>query len=209
MKSIHQRLRITSGKLKGKGLYAPDDIRPTAEKVRQALINILQAIIPDAVIIDGFAGSGALGFESLSRGAAKVIFIEEATDSIMAIRRNLELLEEHIPRTSYRLMHLDILKGIKQLEQMGVTVDLVFLDPPYASDLGKKALNHLASSAILGESGIVVLEHDRRDEVPSEIGSMSRVKQHRYGTTVLSLYQKHEGGSAEQHLAADNENASD
>lgn len=189
MKGLHPRLRITSGTLKGKPLYSPDGIRPTQEKAREAVFNILQSVVPGAVVIDGFAGSGALGFEALSRGAAKVIFIESDTDSVMAIRTNLERLEDSIPRPSYRLMHLDIFKAINELERMEVTADIIFLDPPYDTDLGKKTLNRLGDSAILGESGIVVLEHDRRDEVPSAVGPIKRVKEHRYGTTVLSLYQ--------------------
>jgi len=182
--------RVAAGLFKGLSLKAPPGIRPTEDKVRQAVFNILGPAVGGCRFLDGFAGSGALGIEALSRGAAFSAFIESDTQAVLAIRENLERLSPDVEAESWRVLHLPAERGIAVLAESEDPFDFVLLDPPYASIDGKKALNALSRHAILAPAGIVVLEHDRRTEQPTIIGPLKQWKQHRYGDTVLSLFRQ-------------------
>ena len=182
-------VRITGGLFKGFPLVMPRQIRATAAKVRQALYNILGSSIEEARVLDGFAGSGALGLEALSRGAAFVAFIESDTDAVMSIRDNLARVESQLPRSAWRLVHLDVERGLRQLATAEPPFDVILLDPPYRTEEGKKALNTVVECAILAPAGLVAIEHDQRTLLPSSIGPLQQRTRHRYGDTVLSFYQ--------------------
>ena len=181
-------LRITGGEFKGLRLEAPKQIRATEAKVRQALFNILGEAVRGARVLDGYAGSGALGIEALSRGAAFAAFIEEDTEAALAIRTNLDRLSLELPRDAWRVVHLEFSRGVRQLAQAEPAFDLVLLDPPYQADEAKKALNAVVGCAILAPAGILLLEHDQRTIPPASCGPLAQWKRHRYGDTVLSFY---------------------
>jgi len=182
-------LHISGGQFKGLSLSTPRQIRATEAKVRQALYNILGQVIEGARVLDAFAGSGALGLEALSRGAAFVAFIESDTEAVLSIRENLERLATELPRKAWRVLHLDVERGLRQLVALEPPFDVILLDPPYRTEDGKKALNTVVDCAILAAGGIVVVEHDQRTVLPSAIGRLQECKRHRYGDTVLSFYQ--------------------
>jgi len=184
--------RITAGQFKGMTLAMPKDIRATEAKVRQALFNILGDYIEGARVLDGFAGSGALGLEALSRGAAYVAFVEPEGEAVVAIRDNLGRVEQELERGSWRVMQANIWRGLKDLAHAGDPFDLVLLDPPYRRDQGKKALKAVVECGILAPTGIVVLEHEQRAALPSVIGPLQQTRRHRYGDTVLSFYEPRE-----------------
>ena len=181
-------VRITGGDLKGLSLVTPPQIRATEAKVRQALYNILGSAIAGARVLDGFAGSGALGFEALSRGAAFVAFVESDTDAVMSIRDTLARLASEVPRSAWRLLHLDLERGLRQLAKDEAPFDVVLFDPPYRSEEGKKALNTVVECAILAPAGLIAIEHDQRTLLPASVGPLQQCKRHRYGDTVLSFY---------------------
>ena len=180
---------ITGGRFKGLPLVIPRHVRATEAKVRQAVFNILGSFIEGARVLDAYAGSGAYGFEALSRGASFVAFLESDTEAVLAIRDNLGRLSRELPRDAWRLVHLDAERGLRQLAKVEPPFDVVVFDPPYHTDEGKKALNTVVEYAMLAPAGVVVIEHHRRTEWPATIGSLQRGKRHRYGDTVLSLYQ--------------------
>ncbi len=182
-------MHIASGRFKGMPLIAPPGLRATEGKVRQAIFNILGEFVEGIRVLDGFAGSGALGIEALSRGAEFAAFIDADPDSVIAIRDNLAKLGGELGREHWRVLHLDITAGLRELGRQGIQFDLVILDPPYRSDEGKKALQGVGEYAILAPAGHLVIEHDRRSALPSTCGLLSQWKQHRYGQTVLSFYQ--------------------
>ena len=182
-------LRIAAGQFKGLTLTAPKEVRATEVKVRQALFNILGPSIEGARVVDGYAGSGALGLEALSRGAAFVAFIESDTEAVLSIRDNLARIEAELPRSTWRLLHLEADRGLQELAKTEPPFNVILLDPPYRSDEAKKALNAVAGCAMLAPAGIIAIEHDRRTELPSSIGPLRQCKRHRYGDTVLSFYQ--------------------
>jgi len=181
-------VRITGGEFKGLSLRVPRALRATEAKVRQALFNILGDAVEGARVVDAFAGSGAIGLEALSRGAAFVAFLESATEAVMAIRDNLTRLGPQVPRTAWRLLHLEVEHGLRTLTGAERPFDLVVCDPPYRSEEGKKALKAVGEYAILAPAGIVVVEHDHRTVLPSSMGPLQQGKRHRYGGTVLSFY---------------------
>ena len=180
--------RITAGQFKGRLLDIPKHIRATEAKVRQALFNILGAAILHARVVDGFAGSGALGLEALSRGAEFVAFIESDADAIISIKDNLERFEADLADDSWRLIQFDMERALPQLARLEPPFDIMIFDPPYNTDDGKKALNSVVEYAMLAPAGIAVIEHNRRTDVPETVGFLRKIKQHRYGDTVLSFY---------------------
>ena len=181
-------LHILGGQFKGLSISTPRQIRATEAKVRQALFNILGQAIEGARVLDAFAGSGALGLEAFSRGAAFVAFIESDTEAILSIRENLERLAAEVSREAWRILHLDVERGLRQLATMEPPFDVILLDPPYRTEEGKKALNTVVDCAILAPTGLLVIEHDQRTAFPPSVGSLSQWKRHRYGDTVLSFY---------------------
>ena len=181
-------LHISAGRFKGVRLVTPPQIRATEGKVRQALFNILGVFIEDARVIDGFAGSGSLGLEALSRGAAFVAFLESDTDALLSLRDNVERIAVELPRNAWRILHLDVERGLWTLAREQPPFDLILLDPPYRTDEGKKALITVGECAMLAPSGLVVIEHERRADMPLALGHLTRDRQHRYGDTVLSFY---------------------
>ncbi len=182
-------LRISAGQFKGLGLITPRTIRATESRVRQALFNILGEAIQGARVLDGCAGSGSLGFEALSRGAAFVAFVESDAQAILSIHDNMSRLGIEASRAVWRLVHLDLERGLKQLAQLEPPFDVILIDPPYRSELAKKALNTVVECAMLAPTGLLVMEHERRETLPVTVGPLKQIKQHRYGDTVLSFYQ--------------------
>ncbi|MBI3320800.1 MAG: 16S rRNA (guanine(966)-N(2))-methyltransferase RsmD [Candidatus Omnitrophica bacterium] len=181
-------VHITGGAFKGLKLVTPRQIRATAAKVRLALYNILGSCIQGARVLDVFAGSGALGFEALSRGATFVAFVEADGEAVVSIRDNLARLEHDVPRDAWRLLHLEAERGIHEVAATESPFDLIFLDPPYRTQEGKKALNAVVECAILAPAGLLVMEHHQRTALPASLGPLRQCKRHRYGDTVLSFY---------------------
>lgn len=175
-------MRIVRGSLGGRVLRAPHgaDTRPTSEKVREAVFNILPDV-EGMQVLDLFAGSGALGIEALSRGAAHATFVDQAKPALAAIRGNLRELDLEVRST--------VLAG-DAVALAGRHVpaspwQLVFIDPPYRSDLAVRAVQTLAH---LAPEAVIVIEHDRRNAPPDALGSLLRTDQRRYGDTLVSFY---------------------
>jgi len=155
-------LRIVSGEFRGKTLIAPpgEATRPTSDRARQAIFNILEHAawskgVREARVIDLFAGSGALGFEALSRGAAFCLFVENDEAARGAIRQNAEAMHAFGKTRVHRRDATDL--GVRPGAD-GPAFDLAFLDPPYAKGLGEKALERLAAGGWLAEGAMVVFE---------------------------------------------------
>jgi 16S rRNA (guanine966-N2)-methyltransferase len=177
-------VRIVGGNLSGRVLRAPGGAatRPTSEKVRAAVFNILGSVAGDRVL-DLFAGSGALGIEALSRGAAHATFVDAARSALTAIRGNLrELgLEDRAA-----VVPGDAVATAARLEPEQPW-RLVFVDPPYRSELATRAVRALPYER-LAAGAVVVIEHDRRNAPPDALGSLLRTDQRRYGDTLISFF---------------------
>lgn len=177
-------MRIITGVYRGRKLEAPygDDVRPTGDKVKEALFSMLMYHVEDAFCVDLFAGTGNLGLEALSRGARMCVFCDNSRDSIRYIKANID----HCGASQQsRVVAGDFMKALEHLRE---PVDLFFLDPPYGTDLYTRAIETIASLDLLAENGIIVAEHDKNQVLPDEIGGFCRFKVRKYGKVVLSLY---------------------
>ena len=171
-------------------------VRPTLDRVKESVFGVLGEAVADSDTLDLFAGTGSLGIEALSRGAASVVFVESSRISVRMLEENLEQLDLG-GRT--RVLERDALRAVLTLERRGARFSLVFLDPPYRSGLAGLALERLAGSEIVRASGWVVAEHSREEELEQAPGRLERREARRYGGTVVSFYQAcSRGGDSEQ-----------
>jgi 16S rRNA (guanine(966)-N(2))-methyltransferase RsmD len=178
-------LRVIAGEFRGRRLATPgwEGLRPTSDRLRETLFNILAARVPGARVVDGFAGTGALGIEALSRGAAHVTFIERDRRAVVLIRANLERCGAAPGR--YTIVRADFLSSRER--EAGATANLVLLDPPYDVEDLEGAL--VVAETRLRPRALVVLEHARRRESPARAGGLSRVRVLPSGDSALSFYE--------------------
>jgi 16S rRNA (guanine966-N2)-methyltransferase len=178
-------MRITSGKYKGREIKAARNIRPTQDKVRKALFDIL-GDLEGVSFLELFAGSGAVAFEALSRGAGESVLVEYNSDCLLAIRKNIDSLKEK----TCTVYPTQVDRAIKDFCQEARRFDIIFFDPPYYQGVAKKTLQTLAAYDILTPAGLVVIQHFKKDNLPDAAGDLTLFKQKSYGDTVLSLYKK-------------------
>jgi 16S rRNA (guanine966-N2)-methyltransferase len=183
-------MRIIGGAAKGRRLLAPKGraVRPTADRVKEALFNILPRDLSGMKVLDLFAGTGNLSIEALSRGAAQAVLIDSSARSAAAIRENLRRLG--LERQS-EVWLAPVSRGLRSLARRQETFDYIFLDPPYDQDLAGRALAGVAQCGLLRASGVLVIEHSTREKVDAGYGSLQLHDQRRYGDTLLSFYKSH------------------
>jgi 16S rRNA (guanine966-N2)-methyltransferase len=179
-------MRIIAGAFKGRRL-APvkGRMRPTAAKVREAVFNILGPDLHGVRVLDLFAGTGALGIEAISRGAAGAVFVEDHPESLQVLHRNLEGLGL---KGQTRVWPLPVALALKKLAGQGARFDLAFLDPPYGGGAATAALQALAAQGLLEPGARVVVEHSPRDTLPEACGPFKRLTLRRYGDTQVAFY---------------------
>jgi 16S rRNA (guanine966-N2)-methyltransferase len=179
-------MRIIAGAFKGRRL-APvkGRIRPTSAKVREAVFSILGPEVGGLRVLDLFAGTGALGIEALSRGAAAAVFVEDHPESLKVLRRNLEAMGL-VARTT--VWALPVRAALQKLAGRGECFGLAFLDPPYGGPEAVAALNALAELPLLAPGARVVVEHGRRESLPETCGGLMRLMLRRYGDTQVAFY---------------------
>jgi 16S rRNA (guanine(966)-N(2))-methyltransferase RsmD len=183
---IQTSMRVIAGSLRGRRLKAPswDGLRPTSDKLRETLFNILAPRIEGARVLDAFAGTGALGIEALSRGARSVTFVEQDRRAQALIRANLEHCGID---TGYNLMRVAVDRAVTALQAPGFEpFDIVLLDPPYALP-GHAALTTI--DALVAPGGVAVLEHATRASAPDAAGRLVRVRQVVSGDSTLTFYE--------------------
>jgi len=182
-------MKIIGGEFRGRRLKTLKSVkmRPTPMRVKEALFNILGNRVVGSSFLDLYAGSGQIGVEALSRGAKEVIFVDNHPSAIRLIHANLGFLHSgkglKIPRNN-------VLKSLDNLSKEKKKFDIIFLDPPYESRLVKNTLQTLAKSDILKTTTLIIAEHHKSLDVDKGIGSLERVRQERYGDTILSFYKK-------------------
>lgn len=149
-------MRVVAGRYRGKNLASPknDDVRPTTTRIKETLFNVIQGYVADSVVLDLFAGSGALGIEAISRGAKHVDFVDRAKDSIALVYQNLKGIDGE-----YTVQNVDFMSALRSAYVGGTKYDLIFVDPPYATALGEIALQTIFDLALLKDDGIIVFEH--------------------------------------------------
>ncbi len=180
-------MRIIGGKYRSRVLseFAGENVRPTSDRAREALFNILSLKIYGARVLDLFAGSGALGIESLSRGAKEVVFNDFSKDSIAIVKKNLTTLKITVGGEEAKVVQGDYLAC---LEQARGQFDLIFIDPPYRMEYGEKALKKIAERGLLSENGIAMYERDVPFE--GEIEGLEKYDERKYGKAYLTFFRR-------------------
>jgi 16S rRNA (guanine966-N2)-methyltransferase len=185
-------MRVIAGKYRGHPLRSLQgkDTRPTSDRLRETLFNVLTAGNPAAlegtVWLDLFAGTGAVGIEALSRGAQQVFFVETSAPAAKVIEQNLQSLNI---RGGYRIFRDDLAGVLWRLQRAHITADVVFLDPPYRmQEAYEHALTALADSSLVWAMSLVIAEHEKKFTPPSEFGSLRKVRKLVQGNTALSFY---------------------
>ena len=175
-------MRINSGKYKYRKILLPDDIRPTTEKVREAVCSMIYEHIPGARVLDLFAGSGAIGLELLSRGADHCVFNE-------LDRGHLKILKENIRNCGAdncsEVRSGDFRRFLVAAEQ---PFDIIYVDPPYASGYYEEVMELIVRNELLAEDGVVIAEHLYNNELSDTYGELVRIRQKKYGTIGIDVF---------------------
>lgn len=188
-------MRIIGGKYRSRVLaeFAGEDVRPTSDRAKESLFNILSLRIYGARVLDLFCGSGALGLESLSRGAKEVVFNDCAKASLAILKKNLGTLKIPVNSEEAKLYNYDYLVC---LESVRGTFDLILIDPPYRFDYGEKALKKISERQLLSKDGIAVYERDRPFE--GEIEGLEKYDERKYGKTYITFFRRQTQETAEK-----------
>lgn len=177
-------MRVVAGKYKGRRLDNPIgyDIRPTSDKVKESIFNILMNDTYGRVFCDLFSGTGSLGIEALSRGAKKCYFSDYSRESIRLILDNIKNCncqkEAIVLQGDYN----------KNLARISEKIDVFLLDPPYKSGFYEKSIEEIENLDLLAQDGIILAEHEVHDIMPRQVGNLHIVKEKKYGKIMVSLY---------------------
>lgn len=177
-------MRIITGDLRGRRLATPkgSSIRPTSDKVKEAIFNIIADDFYDGVVVDLFAGTGNLGIEAISRGAKHCYFGDKSRESINLVRENINICKVQDKATIISGDYEMVLKRIPQKAQ------IIFLDPPYKENLMLSCIEIIDDLDLLTEEGYIVAEHGTDEKLPEKIGKYSLIKERRYGKIAVSIY---------------------
>ncbi len=184
-------MRIISGKFKGHHLvnFKADHIRPTTDRVKESLFNILQRDWSEAIVLDLFAGTGNLGIEALSRGASPVTFVESHAVSLRILQENLQKLK--VEKTNYQLVRKDVFQFFKVASQGADfrPFDIIFADPPFTQKLAHDVLTAYAASDLWHEQTILAIESASTERLDEVYGLQARSDARKFGDKILSFFQ--------------------
>ncbi|KAB2337395.1 16S rRNA (guanine(966)-N(2))-methyltransferase RsmD [Cytobacillus depressus] len=181
-------MRVVSGNKKGISLKAVpgSSTRPTTDKVKEAIFNIIGPYFEGGMVLDLFAGSGGLGIEALSRGVDQAIFVDKDGKAIQTIHDNVKICELADRAEIYRN---EAERALKAVIKRGIAVDIIFLDPPYKKQQLLKLLEIINSANVLASGGTIVCEHGSEFQLPDSVGKLVKRKSEKYGIISISIYQ--------------------
>lgn len=181
-------MRIVGGTARGRVLVAPKSdevIRPTADRVRETLFNVLGQRCDGLTVLDLFAGTGALGLEALSRGAERAVLVDQGREALALCRENAKALGFE---AKVEIVAAAALEGIASLGAAGRRFELVFSDPPYKLEAGVPVLEALDRANLVTDGGVAVIESGRDEAVPERVGRFERVDERQFGGTTVRIF---------------------
>lgn len=180
-------MRIVAGSARGRALKGPksEGIRPTADRVRESLFNVLGQWMDGLAVLDLYAGTGALALEALSRGAARAVLVDKDREAVSLCRENAQALGFS---TQVEVLAMPVERAAEQLAGRGEKFELIFADPPYAAKGVSGVLDLVMQRQLLAPGGTLVVEHDKREDAPEAHAGLSRIDQRTFGDTRLSLF---------------------
>ena len=181
-------MRVIAGQYRSRKLIAPSGMatRPTSDRLRETLFNVIGETVLDTVWLDLFAGSGAIGIEALSRGARMVYFVESSTRAVRAIRENLKTLSIS---DGFEVQDREAAQALRALDASAIEADFCFLDPPYAQfGAYEQTLGFLSQSRLIAPRSVIIAEHDKHSDLLERYGALERYRRLQQGDAVLSFY---------------------
>lgn len=183
-------LRIISGRARGRKLIPPAtmETRPTLDRVKESMFSSIQLYIPEAIVVDVFAGTGSLGLEAASRGAKEVYLFDKSSVTFPLLKQNVDNLKFEdfcFP------MNIDAYEGLRKLANKGKKFDIIFIDPPYCKEMIPEAMKIIKEHEMLNENGIIVTKIDTIEEIYEGYEDIKLSKSKKYGNTTVCYY-KHE-----------------
>jgi 16S rRNA (guanine966-N2)-methyltransferase len=184
-KNLLTPMRVISGKFKSRRLVGtpPAGIRPTSDKLKETVFNILGPRVDGSIFLDGYAGMGGIGIEAISRGASHVYFVDQSRKACQIIRENLRSLEVE---DGFEVLQMDLNKALNLLR---APVNIAFLDPPYErEDLYLESLNRFGNASLLAPDGLLIMEHSKRMELPETVQALRKIRSLVQGDAALAFY---------------------
>ena len=182
-------MRVIAGKARGVKLVVPQGLhtRPTADRVKEALFSIIHSRfeLTNTNVLDLCCGTGGLGIEALSRGAAFCCFVENDRNALIALKKNLLTVKF---REQAELLEMDVIKALGLIAARGKEYDMIFFDPPYASELYGLVADGISRLTLLKHDGLFIAESSSRNILPEQIGSLVKIDRRVYGDTALELF---------------------
>ena len=183
-------VRVIAGEFKSRKLKTLEGraTRPTSDRLKETLFNLLQGRVAGSAFLDCFAGSGSIGIEALSRGAEFVAFVETSRSAVQVIQQNLALLGQ-TRSARFQILSQKVDTGLKSLERAGRKFDIVFLDPPYGdAEQYPKVFEQLQNCRLLTDEALVIAEHSKFQYLPEQVVRLGRWREVRHGDSMLSLF---------------------
>ena len=175
-------MRVITGTAKGRRLVSPvgDDVRPTTDTVKESVFSMIQFSVDGCIFLDGFAGSGQMGIEAISRGAERAYFIDANRKSLKVVKDNIRLCGFE---DQSAVIYADTISYLSSTEER---FDIVFLDPPYKTGLLQAALEK--APRVVKKGGMIICEHPKDEKMPDEVGDFVLRKSYKYGMIMISVY---------------------
>jgi 16S rRNA (guanine(966)-N(2))-methyltransferase RsmD len=181
-------MRIIAGLARGRKLLSPegsDTTRPTLDRVKEAIFNIIQETVPYAVTLDVFAGTGSLGLEAVSRGAKKCYLVDKSPVTFPLLKKNVENLNF---TDKCECLNMDSYKSLEELDRRGIIFDLIFIDPPYRKNMIPPAIEYISNSDLLSKDGLIVTKIDTIEEIYEGNEKITLINYRKYGKTTICFY---------------------
>jgi 16S rRNA (guanine(966)-N(2))-methyltransferase RsmD len=185
-------MRIIAGLAKGRKLLSPegfDTTRPTLDRVKEAIFNIIQESVPYSVALDVFAGTGSLGLEAVSRGAKQCYLVDKSPVTFPLLKKNVENLNF---TDKCECLNMDSYKALEHLDKKGIIFDLIFIDPPYRKDMIPPAIEYISNSNLLDKGGLIVTKIDSLEEIYEGNEKITLINHRKYGKTIICFYRYRE-----------------
>lgn len=184
-------MRVISGDYGGRRLksLAGPNTRPTSDKVKESIFNMIGPYFNGEVVLDLYSGSGGLAIEAVSRGCSYAICVEKNYQALKIIKENIEITKEP---NKFNTMKLDADKAIESLAKEDQKIDILFLDPPYAKQKIVDQIKRMEELALFQDAALIVCETDKSVELPETIGNLQQIKQQTYGISAVTIYRKEE-----------------
>jgi 16S rRNA (guanine966-N2)-methyltransferase len=181
-------MRVIAGRYRSRQLKGPGKLhlRPTSDRLRETLFNVLGPSVVESLFVDVYAGTGAIGIEALSRGAREVVLIESNAATARVARQNLTLLDVH---SGAEVIQADATRGLQKLSERHSMADFIFLDPPYAETAEHlRVLEYLDATHLIAPQGLVIVEHHHKMSLPGRFDRLERTRLIEQGEASLSFY---------------------